>query len=837
MGIERFFNSLMKNGNLEHNDNIIDEKNKLNIDYLYIDFNSIVCNISYEIEKELNYILYSIILEKNNNIQYDEETVKYMNKWNINNVSLENYKTVFNNNKIDDEAIYRIKQYIYDFTEKYIMTNNLKTIFISIDGIPHMGKIVEQRKRKYNNYIITKIKSHIYENEKSKLSENRILYEENKIANGNNKLLSWDKFNTDILDSIKSNDFKNNLLKINKNIKNIIISDGENHGEGEKKIMQHIIDNNMKGFYGIISPDSDTIILGMITLNILNNNSSIDIIRPNNCKEYIYVNINKLCDNLYDHLCNIGRLNKQLYNKNDIINDISFMFTLFGNDFIPKLESIDIRNDIDTLMIAYCNCMRKTKKKYLIFREKNMFKINYNNFYDFIQNISKHEDMLLADTYMSNRYRNYSFYKKELNVDRLYPVIYDYIDKANYVFNMLRELVSCETYDVDNIVNIYKNDIIFMRNFLIFESNKKHMDITNVNVVELFKQHLISMISFEDKTKIKIQGKFKLYTYDNNNIETEHNYKLIRDNLAHSKMEISDYDKELFKFDKKMDPYVNMINGHDFNLGNIEIIITQNGDYKILQQSAIVNVIDYYKTFFNINNYDMTTKQYYSDESDNDRNNEYTRNSIVFDSEMDNLVDEYIKGIFWIFDWYFNKNNSVSTGSYISSWFYPYNRSPLLFQVRNILNKYRKIGTINYIDKMNMLFNEVTFSNKYRVSKANYMNKTEHYMYITPVNKHYGILDKYLHIIKNNPNIFPDLNMIVKKLISGSCDVISEVIDCRRIQYVSKCNLHCINNISYDDYIYRIRWMVQNNIDKKYKNINDYKINNKINNKVYKVCY
>ena len=65
---------------------------------------------------------------------------------------------------------------------------------------------------------------------------------------------------------------------------------------------------------------------------------------------------------MYTYATNVCKLSKDEFNKTNVTNDIAFIFTLFGNDFIPKLESIDVRNDIETLMNIYCGCMTKSKK-------------------------------------------------------------------------------------------------------------------------------------------------------------------------------------------------------------------------------------------------------------------------------------------------------------------------------------------------------------------------------------------------------------------------------------------------------------------------------------------
>ena len=64
-------------------------------------------------------------------------------------------------------------------------------------------------------------------------------------------------------------DLKNELKNICKKLKDITISSSYEFGEGEKKILEHIIHNKKSGSYVIFSPDADTILLSLIMQNKL----------------------------------------------------------------------------------------------------------------------------------------------------------------------------------------------------------------------------------------------------------------------------------------------------------------------------------------------------------------------------------------------------------------------------------------------------------------------------------------------------------------------------------------------------------------------------------------
>ena len=74
MGIEYFFSTIRNNKII--NKNIFVDN--YNADYVYIDFNCLICNEIDKIEYELNYILYELIL----NIEFSEEAKIYIDKYN-----------------------------------------------------------------------------------------------------------------------------------------------------------------------------------------------------------------------------------------------------------------------------------------------------------------------------------------------------------------------------------------------------------------------------------------------------------------------------------------------------------------------------------------------------------------------------------------------------------------------------------------------------------------------------------------------------------------------------------------------------------------------------------
>ena len=161
MGIDKFYKGLSLTGVINSitaiNIGII---TKIATDYLFIDFNSIVYTTVSEIEEEISYILYALILYSLGT-PLDDVTKEYAQKWSydLTNPTLDNFKSYFTSKLIDDTALNKIKEHILKISSQKCTPESLKLVYIAFDGVPQMAKEVEQKKRRFNGYVISKLKS------------------------------------------------------------------------------------------------------------------------------------------------------------------------------------------------------------------------------------------------------------------------------------------------------------------------------------------------------------------------------------------------------------------------------------------------------------------------------------------------------------------------------------------------------------------------------------------------------------------------------------------------------------------------------------------------------
>ena len=254
-------------------------------------------------------------------------------------------------------------------------------LFIAIDGVAPKAKMEQQRSRRYKS-VLDKAEQPTAEKKKEKSEKataEKIIpdIDFNMISPG-----------TVFMETVRE--------RINVHIQNqtaiggmwhglkVIFSDASYAGEGEHKIMDHIRSNPTQSLaiYGL---DSDLLFLSLL------NNKNIVLVREvqefaprttppskggekKKIPEFTYLLIERLYECLVDILKPSTSLkgleNFKIYNKlkfvapeclspkhvdaNQLIADFTFLSFMLGNDFLPHLPSLSIRdNGLESIIMAY----------------------------------------------------------------------------------------------------------------------------------------------------------------------------------------------------------------------------------------------------------------------------------------------------------------------------------------------------------------------------------------------------------------------------------------------------------------------------------------------------
>jgi len=392
MGIERFFKSI---NSLYANEIIKPHYKNNNITQFYFDFNSMIHKISNTVTEHINdLLLYSLIYKyseessMNQDLLLDEfNIINMIYKFKYSIVDFYKHIKEINLNNIIFETIFDdIRNYLSFYP-------NCKLLYIGIDGVPSVGKMVEQQDRRYKGYLMSQINKKLKEKYKYQLNNsnfdftniyNELEYLDLKLSFDKNLISPQTDFMINFINQLKKQDFK---LKT-------VISDFNEAGEGEKKIVKYIKLNSKKDDKIIIySPDADMIIMSMIL------------------PYHIYILRHEQSDSR-DDIIDIQSIRKEF----TPVEDVAYIFSVFGDDFIPKIEWINVVKHLPKILEEY---------KKMNLRIINNNQVNFKNLQLFFKSIKKFEQQFTPtknrfdDLYETVNHKSFNYYNEKNDIEKL----------------------------------------------------------------------------------------------------------------------------------------------------------------------------------------------------------------------------------------------------------------------------------------------------------------------------------------------------------------------------------------------------------------------------------
>ena len=882
---------------------------------LYIDFNSILYTVVSTIEDDINFLLYSMILHclydreldpkarvilEEIKYEFDPfdltECLKYHDKSDgdtsnehdsddtdsdsntaINISTFEKRKLCTKSrlknfmdhcsSLVSEQYVWRlIKKYLTHVMDDLVTGQNVRRIFLSIDGIPNMAKIEEQKRRRNMTYISSGLRRNIYRTHRDspnfthkssrrskrrtisskinkvrgfdssnlftrhskRLSPERDMFETFKYVFDRSQITPINKFMDRIVQYLESPSFKTCMFEQYGELNEIKVSSHRSANEGEKKIMADIMDRLPEEENIVIfSPDSDIIILAVLIRNMMNRAIelesrkirplNIDVVRYNFYNgEYTTISANDLCHDIYNYVkC---RTNLSL-SENRVTNDICFIFTLFGNDYIPRIESIDVSNNIELLLDSYVKVIEKSHTArsfgtYIVYHSKDSYRINYRAFSNYIRILAEVESILFKERYIKNTYKNYrwikSIFKKEIGTKILFPDLIRYLELTNNIAQSV-EIINREYKlgrSIESLVSEYADRII--------EELEQSIEISDHKVrvgrhpskedrVSLLNGHLNLVVYFEelsspdqdDSTKITpVQRLRKILTnlFDRtdsllfklvllnhkHDVRDPYHQRLIRSKFVHPEMKITEYDEHLYMMERCFGPYTDLLRT-DIKMGEFKIY--SKNRYRYQTTRAKDEATSYYATCFN---------------------REFPRGTEV---DIDKICREYVEGLFWIFNFNMNCNSRSLNTSYKSIWCYKYPMAPLIFNISQYLHRIIRTNK----KELNKIFHDVSTS--YFVDSDRYITPLEYYLFVNPPQRvNPKVVGTELHsdftMIQNVTDDRFHLDRVVSNIWSGR----KNLVFCRD-RYLKRGALLGVSHISLDDWrkLLKVNGLVLNN--------------------------
>lgn len=670
-------------------------------EYLLLDYNA---NIHYILQKtitELNEILYFTYFTENNiesniipqfhfinqedfNMDLDitlNELENIMEKYNEKYKIGTNYIEIKNKLSSSEFVSEIILEEVIKYTQLLICGLNkglIKKVFIALDGIPSKAKMKEQRNRRFIGAYVNNIKEDI--TKKFKFNHNHIyqldmFYYRTRICVG-----------TSFMDNVQKA-----LYNIDIGL-DIEISTTYTKGEGEKKIIHELNKNhNNYNSFCVMSPDSDM----MILTGLLHNNNKfsgkkfynfrIDYANKN---QYQFFDLEKLVNNFRNYYS--SKLNKVI--DQDKMSDFFFMLVVFGNDFLPKLEPLDIYHHFDfvcetclkvSLSFDSDSKTDNSEKSRCHFIENG--NLNYKYLLDFFKLINENIVKLSIERSLCEKYANYQKLCQKMSLDEIFLTKY-----YNDHHPMLKSINV-------NYLNFVKCRKTLLRSYL-------------------------NLINYLSITKIYDNDLESLYKDVNMDINDSYLLMILPKIL---KFPGSQYDIEpkLFFFDFVR--YTNSTN----NFGEIKLLlnlIVRKFDYYqpknegnlstyLVELNKLNKSLEPYRSIFKIDKIDLFTIDLQSNIITDHRYSYYTKyfSQDITINEINNIVLEYFVGIEWLFQYYINNKYLEN-----SCWEYTFTQPPLIDDIILFLE--------------NNLDCHTQISNILSSYPNDSMTPHEHYLYVTP---------------------------------------------------------------------------------------------------------
>ena len=276
------------------------------------------------------------------------------------------------NKDTNEEVISNIIKYIDTIINN---VNPQKKVFIAIDGVCPLAKIITQKKRRLKSSYDKPVIDEMYKK-------------------FNVDIPKWDTINispgTVFMKELSNAIYK--YIEISEYI--ITFSDSDNYEEGEQKIIKDIRKNSDTEVNCIYGLDSDLIMLSLIE------KSEIFLYREKiefgsyysvDYDSYVYLSIGALKNSIFESINENDRFDKER-----LIKDYVFISFFIGNDFIPQLPSLKIRNKGYNIIIETYKSVFLELNEYLVKDEKNGI-INNRFLYDFLYKLSLIEPNLLCN--------------------------------------------------------------------------------------------------------------------------------------------------------------------------------------------------------------------------------------------------------------------------------------------------------------------------------------------------------------------------------------------------------------------------------------------------------
>jgi hypothetical protein len=366
--------------------------------------------------------------------------------------------------------------------------------------------------------------------------------------------------------------------------------------------------------------------------------------------------------------------------------------------------------------------------------------INQQVFMELIKQLHIGEARNLQTIYLLNHYANIDQLSKMFETNKA-----EFINTVEEFLKKLRELTA--SIRKNNVSKELVND----QDFLNLLAKVIQLDQKTINTTELIN----SITDYYRKTHKFPELKIRFRQRDNAIASMFHQQKLEKSlDKLDPKEPLTEYDKEIYKFNQMLDNYQVKLNAYPSDVGKISL---NTRDYQWKNNKITDEVAKYY-------------------------NQMHIKSINIKDPKMEAFVYSYLEGLMWVFNQYFNSYHDNEL-VFSDTWYFPYDHAPLLTQIYQYLQD--KGTDPNYLEAVSKGLK------KYKISRSNFFTPIEQLLYVTPP-------------YKNLDYVPEEYQSFFRTKLYSQMDKL--VINCKGVRFIGDCHIHGIEfKISDNDFIYEVR--------------------------------
>ena len=551
MGILKFSNFINKNLNIGTKEfTLHNNKLKFIANHILVDISFLIYNIYELIESELNDIIKMLICKKGNKKIIEKHVLEIISRDYYKDIikpeHVENIDT-FNEKLKNIDLIDIIKTKLVDVLLFYIENIHykeyIKNIIIVFDGIPSLSKIIKQKQRKIKKILEHKKKKENFSKVEGILNGNTLrLYDVltnkqfiSEKYNININIGEYEKYKYYINKHIYPN--SNIIIALEKYIKssitnyNLVVLNSSLCGEADNKIFKYIYSNNLDGELYIHTTDSDLLYQSVIQscyYKIMSRNVNINL-----CKYIKTFNMDTIqcikCSNILDSISSIYNKLKpsNLSFRYEVIVDLFLIFYFFGNDNLPCSLEISPEIKIEKFIIFHIESLNSSN----IIKYTPEIKFDIYNFLKYVKILQNNISKLLTEVKLTKYFKLnnilYNILIENYNMEEILDLYKNYI---SYKRNELSDEQLEELYDDDlrkkcnykydeKYLNFFnKYDKLIEENINYYDNKYNGMYLLNKNIINV-NDYYTNLINYINITAVQdVQSEYP-FLYENCNIE------------------------------------------------------------------------------------------------------------------------------------------------------------------------------------------------------------------------------------------------------------------------------------------------------------------------------